>query len=63
MHSFTHDLTCVSYLLLSETMQVLQVPPGRGGRREAFKLYKWARLLVSIMIGLWGSKVQLELRV
>ena len=38
MHSFTQDLTCVTYLLLSETMHLLQVQPGRGGRREAFNI-------------------------
>ena len=38
MHSFTQDVICVTYLLLSETMHLLQVQPGRGGRREAFKI-------------------------
>ena len=38
MHSFTQDLTCVTYLLLSETIHLLQVQPGRGGRREAFNI-------------------------
>ena len=34
MHSFTQDLTCVTYLLLSETMHRLQVQR----RREAFNI-------------------------
>ena len=38
MRSFTQDLTCVTYLLIFETLQLLQVQPDRGGRREAFKL-------------------------
>ena len=38
MHSFTQDLTSVTYLLLSETMRLLQVQPGRGGRREAIEI-------------------------
>ena len=38
MRMCTEDLTCVTYLLLSETMHLLQVQPGRGGRREVFKI-------------------------
>ena len=40
MRSFTQDLTSVTYPLLSETMHLLQVQPGRGGRREASKQTK-----------------------
>ena len=35
--SFTQDRTGVTYTLLSETMHLLQVPPGRGERCEALK--------------------------
>ena len=38
MHSFTQDLICVTYVLLSETMHLLQVQPDRGRRREALKM-------------------------
>ena len=44
MRSFTQDLTCVIYPLLSETMHQLQVQPGRGGRREACKFIILASL-------------------
>ena len=37
MHSFMQDLPCVTHLLLSEKMLLLQVQPRRGGRREEFK--------------------------
>ena len=37
MHSFTQDLTCVTYPLLFETMHLRLAQPGLGGGREAFK--------------------------
>ena len=36
--SFTQDLTCVTYPLLSGTMHLLQVQRGRSGRRAVFKI-------------------------
>ena len=46
MHSFTKDLSCVTYLLLSETMHLLQVQLGRGRRREALT----TTLVISFLI-------------
>ena len=37
MHSLTQDLTCVTYLWLSETMHLIQVQPALGGRHEVFQ--------------------------
>ena len=38
MHSFTQDLTCVTYLLLSETMHLLQVSRAEADDAKRFKI-------------------------
>ena len=38
MNSFTPDLTCVTSPLLPETVHLLQVQSGRGGRHEAIEI-------------------------
>ena len=40
MCSITQDLTCMTHPLLSETIHLLQVRPGRGGTARSVKKYE-----------------------